>query len=288
MLNPQRQQRDDAGTAKLKPRSAFWRGALTKAIAASTMIAAASFSMTAHAADLTAREVTAALFKTSADKPLDFAGKDLSALDLSGLDFKAADLTGVNFYGADLSGARLVKTKLAGSRLDRATITGTNFSGADLSRATILRPNVFSTMEIDVRELPSFEGAKMTGANITGRLDRISFKGADLTEAFFGPRNPDGETLITPRIEMSGCDFTDANLHKADLSLNNVQYAKFVNADLTGANFSGANLSRADFSGADITDADFTGAAIDGALFKGTKGLDRAKGFMPPVGDVGR
>ena len=264
-----------------------WGATLHKtAVSCMTVATMSALPLTAHSAEMTARQVTTALFNTSADQPLDLSGKDLSKLDLGDLDFKGANLTGANLYGTDLSSSNLSLVLLSGAHLDRATITGANFGGADLSRATILRPNVFSTMEIDVRELPNFENAKMIDANISGRLDRISFRGADLTGTFFGPRNPDGETLITPRIEMNGCDFTDAKLRKADLSLNNVQYAKFIDADLTGANFTGANLSGADFTGADVTEADFTGAVVDGAHFKDAKSLDRAKGLEPVAAKV--
>ena len=121
----------------------------------------------------------------------------------------------------------------------------------------------------------------MIDAHISGRLDQISFKGADLSGTFFGPRNPGSEDLITPRIEMNGCDFTDARLHKTDFSLNSLQYAKFVNADATGANFANADLSNADFTRTNLTDADFTGAIVGGAHFEGAKGLNRAKGLKP-------
>ena len=242
--------------------------------------------MMALAAEMTAREVAAALFSASPDQPIDLSGRDLSALDLSGLDFKGANLTHANFFGADLSSANLDRARLNGARLDRATITGASFVGSDLSDATILRPNIFSTMEVNARELPNFQNATMVRANISGRLDRINFMGADLKDAFFGPRNPDGEVLTTARIEMNGCNFIGAKLQKADLSLNNLQYANFANADLTGANLAGSNLSSADFTGADITDADFTGASIDGAHFEGAKGVDRAKGLKPVAASV--
>ena len=263
------------------------RGVLRMTVVACTAILSLSTSSAiATSAEITARDVTTALFKSNPDQPLDLSGKDLSNLDLGDLDFKGANLTGVNLYGTDLSSSNLSMTRLSSARLDRATISGANFTGADLSRATILRPNIFSTMEIDARELPTFENAKMIDANISGRLEGINFRGADLTGTFFGPRNPNGETLITPRIEMNGCDFTGAKLINADLSLNNAQYAKFANANLTGANLANANLSGADFTAADITNADFTGAAIEGALFNGVKGFDRAKGLKPAAPNV--
>lgn len=265
---------------RLRLRHRPLRAALSVAVVVGlTLLAMSAPAPFARAADLTARDVTTALFKASPGQPLDFSGKDLSALDLAGLDFKGANLAGANLYGSDLTKANLSRVRLAGARLDRATLTGADFSEADLSRATILRPNIFSTMDINPAELPTFAEAKMIDAHISGRLDLISFKGADLSGAFFGPRTPGSEDLITPRIEMSGCDFTGAKLNRTDFSLNRLQYAKFMNAEAAGANFADADLSNADFTGADLTDADFTGAVVTGARFEAAKGLKRAKGL---------
>jgi uncharacterized protein YjbI with pentapeptide repeats len=236
-----------------------------------------------HAADMSVREVSVALFKARSGAPPDFSRKDLSGLDLSGLDFNGASLAGANLFGADLSAANLKRANLAGARLDRATITGTSFADADLRGASILRPNVFSSLDVVVGELPNFAGAKMAGAHISGKFDQVSFRGTDLTHAFFGAKDPRSEELITARVELRGCDFTGANLSGADLSLNAAQNAKFVGADLSGANLAHANLMEADFTGADVTNADFTGAVLEGANLKETKGLERARGLSNPA-----
>ncbi len=107
----------------------------------------------------------------------------------------------------------------------------------------------------------------------------MSFRGADLTRAFFGAKDPRSEELITARVELNDCDFTGAVLRDADLSLNATQNAKFIGADLRGANFAGADLIAADFSGADLAGADFTGANLDRAKLSDARGLERAKGL---------
>jgi uncharacterized protein YjbI with pentapeptide repeats len=239
-----------------------------------------------HAADLSVRDIAVALFKARAGAAPDFSRKDLGGLDLAGLDFKGASLAGANLFGANLSGANLSKANLSGARLDRATITGASFTNADLSGASILRPNVFSGLDVAVAELPSFAGAKMAGAHLSGKFDRVSFRGADLRQSFFGAKDPRSEELITARVELKTCDFTDANLSGADLSHNAAQYAKFVGADLRGANLAHANLMEADFTGADVTNADFTGAMLEGARFTNARGLESAKGLSNPA--VGR
>ncbi len=236
-------------------------------------------SMPANAAQLTARDVVVALFKAPIGAPPDFSGQDMGGLDFAGLDFKGANLANANLFGADLSAANLTKANLANARLDRATIKAAKFDHANLSGASILRPNIFSTLGATANELPSFAGATLVEAHLSGRLDQVSFRGADLTRAFFGAKDPRSEELITARVELNDCDFTGAVLRGADLSLNAAQNAKFVGADLRGANFVRANLKAADFTGADLADANFTGAVLDRAIFKNAKGLDRAKGL---------
>lgn len=246
---------------------------------------------TAAAADLTAREVTAMLFKASPDRPVDLQGKDLSKLDLAGLDFSNADLNGTNFYGADLTGAKFVGAKMRKARLDRATLIGANFTDADLTGATLLRPNNFSEMSDAVaREAPLFANAKLISANLNGRFDAVDFHGADLTDAFLGPRDPREEVLITPMMELRGADFTGATMRGAELALNALELAKFVGADLTSANLRGARLGGADFTRAQLAGANFTGATLQSTVFRDTLGIERAVGLTSetagPPGDL--
>jgi uncharacterized protein YjbI with pentapeptide repeats len=232
------------------------------------------------AADLTTREVVGALFKAAPGSAPDLSGKDLSRLDLAGVDFKRANLARASLFGTDLAGANLSKADLAGAVLDRATITRANFADANLSRASILRPNVFSSLEAVSTEVPDFSRTNLAGAQLSGHFDLTSFRGADLTNARFGPRDPRSEVLITGRAQLAGCDFSDAKLHNANLSRSSAKYAKFARAELRAANLSQANLKGADFTGADLTDANFTGAVLDGATFTDARGLDRARGLQ--------
>jgi uncharacterized protein YjbI with pentapeptide repeats len=232
------------------------------------------------AADLTTREVVSALFKAAPGSVPDLSGKDLRRLDLAGVDFKGANLARATLFGSDLAGANLAKARLAGAVLDRVTITKTNFADADLSQATILRPNIFSSLEAASSEVPTFAGARLVGSHLSGRFDLVNFRGADLTGARFGPRDPRSEELITGRMELTGCDFSGAILRNANLSRSVSKYAKFTRADLRGANLAYANFKGADFTGADLAGADFTGAVLEGADFTDARGLDRARGLQ--------
>jgi uncharacterized protein YjbI with pentapeptide repeats len=232
------------------------------------------------AADLTTREVVSALFKAAPGSAPDLSGRDLRRLDLAGVDFKGANLARATLFGSDLAGTNLAKANLTGAVLDRVTITKTNFADADLTQATILRPNIFSSLEAVSSEVPTFAGARLAGAHLSGRFDLVNFRGADLTAARFGPKDPRSEELITGRVELTGSDFSAAILRDANLSRSVAKYARFTRADLRGANLAYANFKGADFTGADLDGADFTGAVLDGANFTDARGLDRARGLQ--------
>jgi uncharacterized protein YjbI with pentapeptide repeats len=232
------------------------------------------------AADLTTREVVSALFKAAPGSQPDLSGKDLRRLDLAGVDFKGANLARATLFGSDLAGANLAKANLAGAVLDRVTITKTNFADANLTQATILRPNIFSSLEAASSEVPTFAGAHLNGSQLSGRFDLVNFRGADLTGARFGPKDPRSEELITGRVELTGCDFSGALLRDANLSRSVAKYAKFARADLRGASLAHANFKGADFTGAELAGADFTGAVLEGAVFTDAVGLDRARGLQ--------
>ena len=248
------------------------------------IVLAASLALSAVpclAAELTARDVTEAIFKATAAVPADFSGRKLEDLDLSGLDFKHARLPGADLYGADLSTADLSGVNLHGARLDRATIIRANFSGADLSGATLLRPNVFSGFGNDRSEVANFRGAHMSKVRIVANhLDGADFSGADLSGAMLGPVDHAwGEERYSQRAVMVGCNFSGAVLAHANLKNIVFQFANFRGADLTGALLNGADLSRADLTGADLTGADLTGADVDGAIVAGVRGLDTVQGL---------
>lgn len=229
---------------------------------------------------VTLRQVTEQLFRAETGSRPDLSDKSLSKLDLADLDFKRAKLTGSDLYGADLSRAKLNETDLTGARLDRALITSTDFSGAILTRARILRPTIFTSLEIVNAEAPRFAGAKMAGVEMHGLFDRTDFRAADLTGAFFLPRDTrDGDSVISARSSLVSCNFSEAILRDAILTGANLSYARFRGADLSGANLRAANLTRVDFTNANLAGADITGANIDEADLRDARGLDQLIGL---------
>ena len=233
---------------------------------------------TPAAPPLSARDVTSRLFKAEPGSRPDLSALDLARLDLSELDFKQASLAGSNLYGADLSRANLAHANLAGARLDRATITSADFSHADLTDAHILRPTIFTTLDVATAEAPRFTGARLVRIRSDGWLDRTDFSGADLTGAVFGGGASQEQTLFSPASLVSA-DFTGATLKDAKFPRAHMKYARFVDADLTGANLRGADLLGADFTRANVAGADVTGANLDAADLSTARGLDKVIGL---------
>jgi uncharacterized protein YjbI with pentapeptide repeats len=231
---------------------------------------------------LTARDVTARLFKAAPGSHPDLEKLNLTRLDLADLDFKGADLDGADLYGTDLTRAHLAGSSLVGARLDRATITSADFSGADLTDARILRPTIFTTLEINAAEAPKFKGAKLVRIRSDGWLDRADFSGADLTGAVFGGGASREESLFSPAT-LTAANFTKATLKETKFPGAALKYARFIDADLSGANLRGANLTGAHFSGANVAGADFTGANLDEADLRGARGLDQAIGLSTAI-----
>lgn len=233
-------------------------------------------------AEVSAAEITRALFQSRPSERVDFSGKHLAYLDLSTLNFKGANLARSDFYGTDFTAANLSGVNLTNTRLDRAVLIRANLSGADLTGATILRPTIFNDLSNDLADAPQFSGATLKRIKVQADLSGASFRGADLTEADFSPleARPGQGTLVTlSKNVLKSCDFSGARLRDVKFNRAVLWFARFTGADLRGADFSDADLTNVDFSGADLSGARFTGADLDGATLKGAFGLDTVVGL---------
>src|SRR6266567_2190311 len=144
-------------------------------IAASISLVAVS----AHAADLDADQVRAALAATTPEHPADLSGKSLRNLDLSHFDFSGANLAHADLFGAKLEGANFAGANLSGANLNLAWIIRANFAHADLSHASLVGPVVSMGMEAKPDEAPLFGEANFSGARIIARLGGDDLHGAD-------------------------------------------------------------------------------------------------------------
>jgi uncharacterized protein YjbI with pentapeptide repeats len=250
---------------------------------------ASSFGVTAgpydpvptNAADFTAHDIAAALFKAKLGEPVDYSHHNLTYLDLAGLDFKGAKLANSDLFGVDLTGANLRGADLSNTRLDRAVLIRADLAGANLSGATILRPTIYTDLEENLTDAPIFAGANLRGIRVMAKMSGADFHSADLTGANLSPLEKSGEGTITMIAEsvLKSCDFSRAILREANLDRALLTFSHFNSADLRDANFASADLSKADLTGADLTGANFAGADLDGAVLLAVRGLDKVKGL---------
>ena len=74
--------------------------------------------------------------------------------------------------------------------------------------------------------------------------------------------------------DLSGADFTGANLFKADFSHATLTGARLIRADLRNSELVQTDLTRADLTGAKLAQAN-----VDGADFRGAIGVDHIQGL---------
>ncbi len=233
----------------------------------------------AHAADLTAYQITGRLHAAAAGSTPNLRGLNLAGLDLTNLDFKRADLSTSDLFGADFSGANLTGVNLKGAKLDRVILVAARFDGATLDGATLLRPSAYSSLKPTAVEAPSFVGSSLRRVRLFGRFSYANFERADFTEATCAPFGKTGFIEHIWRTEFANARMADATLLGADFT-----HALLTFADLRRANMRDVVLRDADLTGADLTDADVTGADVSGAdlsgvIVSGATGLDTLKGL---------
>lgn len=229
----------------------------------------------AHGAELSLDQVSARLNAASPSMPADFAGKDLSDLDLSGFDFRHANLAGVSFFGSKLVRSDFRGVALVGANLNGAWLMGTDFTGANLSRASLLSVVVLGG---EVKKMPVFKGANMTGVRMIADLPGADLSGADFSRAMVGV-NIKNQGMGQMRTDLSNANLAGTTLVDADFNRSLMSFCNLRGSNLRGANFFRAKLGGADLTGADVTGADFTEADLGGTIFRNVKGFEQARGL---------
>ncbi|MEA5605881.1 pentapeptide repeat-containing protein [Nostoc sp. UHCC 0252] len=105
----------------------------------------------------------------------------------------------------------------------------------------------------------NFRSAYLGDANLTG----ADFSRADLSLAYLGDANLTGVNFIGANL--SGANLGDANLSGANLSGANLSGADLSSTNLSGANLSCTNLSRADLNRADLSSTNLSRADLSRA-----------------------
>ena len=194
------------------------------------------------------------------------AGQDLTNTWLRRAFFGGADLTNANMSnmdldGANFDGANLINTNMSDSFLVGASFRSVEMDGADLSGSTLGEPTTlgnlgqiffdgnavganFSTAQSVLSEVNFNMDA--TGANFDGFVGILNFTnsvgvnatfvGADLSFITLPPGGPFPNLEVASRFndaDLSGADFTDALLEKANFGRANLTGADLQTADLT-------------------------------------------------------
>lgn len=171
---------------------------------------------------------------------IDFDGANLTRASLRNAHLEDVSLAGANLTKLDGRGA-----SIAGFYATWDTIwEGADFTGANMSYGQIW--HVGATRVTDGRT--DFAKATVRGANLYrfGATPGTAIGAADFSDCVFGV-DPWGVFAESPK-DYGG----------ADLTLLNLQGARFRNADLRGTNFMNSNISGSDFSGADLSFTQFS------------------------------
>ena len=184
-------------------------------------------------------------------------GVSPAGLDLTGQDFSQYDLTGLDFTDAELGGAIFNDAIITDDQLDTALfegVSGTNaalVSGATFNLTSTSYEVVQNSNDV-VKNNVSPAGLYLVGANfIDDDLSGKDFTGANLADAKFN------------RANLTGAIFTDATLTGAQFNR-----AKLIDADLSGSILTGAVLNRTNLAGAVFNGATITNGMINSRRFR--------------------
>ncbi len=210
--------------------------------------------------------VTANLAAVSASGA-NLAGVDGSGADLSNGNFTGADFTGANLSGAKMEHALFNEATMADVVLERASGPRAEFMGADLSEAKMA-------------------GADLTEADFSAAMiEKADFTGATGVSVWFSKVRGAGAVFAKANLlnsradqpaDLSGADFSGANLRDARWQDTDFSRARFAGADLTNALFTHCRFEEADLSGVIAPNADFQKSVFIRAnaarinLFKGS------------------
>jgi uncharacterized protein YjbI with pentapeptide repeats len=133
---------------------------------------------------------------------------------------------------------------LIGPDLSSADLSGLDFSGSNLEDVQMCNATLNGTSFLNATisgnlGYAKLNGAVLTGASFLGNLQGTSFDNAIATKTTF----PE---------DLEYAKFRSADLTGVDLSGRNLRSANFNNARLANANFLSSDLESADFSGADL------------------------------------
>ncbi len=224
-------------------------------------------------------------------------GADLSNTTFVNADLTDADASGADFTNALLNTVIVTNTNFTGAILIGVQAAALGGTPAALPTGYVIRQNVLLGPGVDLSNLDltsgNLTGLDLTGASLVG----TQLQNANLTASvLLGVRSPvapfvnfppfasapvlppgyqftSGFHLVGPGVDLSntdvsgvaiptGLDLTGANFTNADLSGSLFDQTNLTGADLTNANLNGTGLQGVNLSGADLTGVDMSGTAI--------------------------
>jgi uncharacterized protein YjbI with pentapeptide repeats len=178
-----------------------------------------------------------------------YVGRDVSlaGLDLSGENWQDADFSGTTLSHSDFSNSNLAGSNFTNSILKNVSFLNSNLSGS-IMRAADLHNAAFACHESPSPQCMfgvSFYGAKLIGAQFPG----LTMVDVDCRYA-----------------NLSGADFTEANLH-----IVNMSSASMIDTVLGGAALYRVTLTDADMECTDFRCASLEMCNLEGATIYGIK-----------------
>ncbi|QOS97241.1 pentapeptide repeat-containing protein [Brevibacterium sp. JNUCC-42] len=172
----------------------------------------------------------------------EYAYEVFDRLDLSKGEYSELDFRYSRFEQSDLSASRCNGCVLIGTRWNHSRLVDADFSHSMLSGA-------------------DFRQSELTGAD---------FRGIQASQGLLEPDSwemPGFWEITFAEANVEGASFVGAQLSGAEFSRANLVDVNFAGADLAGASFIDASLRGAVFVGASVVAIDFTGAGLEGATF---------------------
>ncbi len=186
---------------------------------------------------------------------------DLSGWDISFCDFTRSTLCEVNLTGANASDSLFRRAKLTGVNFSQANLELSTFSEAVGREINMAGANLHLVNLMKV----NFGGFVASGA----RAEGCDFSAAQLCRANL-------ENITAPDARLLNTDLSYANLRNckmdgASFRLANLSDADLSSGSMTGADFTFARLLRSRFGGSDLTQSTFYACVLDGTDFRGAK-----------------
>jgi len=201
-----------------------------------------------------------------ADLQINFSRANLRGLELSGVNLTGAILNKVNLSIANLSGANLRGVNLRGVNLSNANLSYANISGANLREVNLSKAKLHQSYlcDTDLSDA-NLSGANLTEANLSksnlirADLSCANLNNTDLSNANLLYANLSGADLSFTNLSESlllCADFIGAIFEHTDFCNSFLVDANFIRTNLSGIDFSGADLTRAQLYGTDLSQAE--------------------------------